>query len=318
MTKILDHLKNSSRTLFSFEILPPHTGESIQNLFENITPLMEFKPKFIDVTYHREEVVFKKREGGLLEAKSIRKRPGTVAICASLMQKFHVDTVPHIICGGFTKEETEYALIDLHYLGIDNVLALRGDPVKGQMDFHPSPGGHAYASELVEQIAAMNLGRYLEEEIENPIATNFCVGVAGYPEKHFEAPNMSHEYKWLKHKVSCGAEYVVTQMFFDNKSFFRYVERSRLEGIHAPIIPGLKPITTKKQLQLLASRFHIDIPEELSQAIEKCRTDQDVRRVGVEWTIQQAKELMQQRVPCLHFYSMGKSGAIKEIASALY
>lgn len=318
MTKVVEHINNSDKTLFSFEILPPHAGESIHNLFSNIDPLMEFKPKFIDVTYHREESVLKKRAGGLLEQKSIRKRPGTVAICAALMHKFHVDTVPHIICGGFTREETEYALIDLNYLGIHNILALRGDSIKGQMDFSPTFGGHAFASELVDQIRAMNAGRYLDEELENPIQTDFCIGVAGYPEKHFEAANMKSELKWLKHKVDCGAEYVVTQMFFDNKKYFEYVDRCKEEGINIPIIPGLKPLTSKKQIQLLASRFHIDIPEDLADAVEKCRDDKEVRRLGIEWSINQSKELMARKVPCLHYYSMGKSNAIREIASALF
>ncbi len=318
MTKVVDHIRDSKKTLFSFEILPPNAGESIQNLFDNIDPLMEFGPKFIDVTYHREEFILKKRVGGLLEQKSIRKRPGTVAICAALMHKYRVDTVPHIICGGFTKEETEYALIDLHYLGIQNILALRGDSIKGQHDFQPTAGGHAYASELVEQIQAMNAGRYIDDEIENAIPGQFCVGVAGYPEKHFEAANMKSDLRWLKHKIDKGADYIVTQMFFDNARFFEFVDRCRSEGINVPIIPGLKPLTTKKQIQALASRFHIDIPEDLAEAVDKCRDDKEVRRIGVEWAIVQSKELMAKKVPCLHYYSMGKSQAIKEIASALF
>ncbi len=318
MTKVVDHIKNSQAALFSFEILPPHAGESINILFDNIAPLMEFKPKFIDVTYHREEVVFKKREGGLLEQKSIRKRPGTVAICAALMHKFDVDTVPHIICGGFTKEETEYALIDLNYLGIDNVLALRGDSIKGQNEFTASHGGHAFASELVEQIHAMNHGRYIDADLENAIPTNFCIGVAGYPEKHFEAANLTNDLKWLKHKVQSGAEYIVTQMFFDNSKFFAFVDKCREEGINIPIIPGLKPLTSKKQISMLASRFHIDIPEDLADAVLKAKNDKDVRQIGIEWAIHQSKELLTKKVPCLHFYSMGKSTAIRDIASNLY
>jgi methylenetetrahydrofolate reductase (NADPH) len=316
--KVVDHIKNAKNTLFSFEILPPHAGESIQTLFNNIEPLMEFKPKFIDVTYHREEFILKKRNGGLLEQKSIRKRPGTVAICAALMHKFGVDTVPHIICGGFTREETEYALIDLNYLGIQNVLALRGDSIKGQSDFCPTPGGHAYASELVQQIKTMNDGRYIDEDLENAIPTNFCIGVAGYPEKHFEAANMTSDFKWLKHKVEMGANYIVTQMFFDNRKYFEFIERCHAEGISVPVIPGLKPLTSKKQVQLLASRFHIDIPEELADAVDKCKDDKEVRRLGVEWSIAQSKELVAKKAPCLHFYSMGKSTAIQEIAAALF
>lgn len=316
--KVVDHIKTSKSTLFSFEILPPHAGESIQTLFGNIDPLMEFKPKFIDVTYHREEFILKKRAGGLLEQKSIRKRPGTVAICAALMHKYGVDTVPHIICGGFTREETEYALIDLNYLGIENVLALRGDSIKGQNDFEATPGGHAFASELVAQIQAMNQGRYIDEDLENAIPTNFCIGVAGYPEKHFEAANLTADFKWLAHKIEMGANYVVTQMFFDNKKYFEFLEHCRASGITVPVIPGLKPLTSKKQVHMLASRFHIDIPEALADAVEKCKTDKDVRQVGIEWAIAQSKELIAHKAPCLHFYSMGKSTAIKDIAAALF
>lgn len=316
--KVVDHIKTSNSTLFSFEILPPHAGESIQTLFSNIDPLMEFKPKFIDVTYHREEFILKKRAGGLLEQKSIRKRPGTVAICAALMHKYGVDTVPHIICGGFTREETEYALIDLNYLGIENVLALRGDSIKGQNDFEATPGGHAFASELVTQIQAMNQGRYIDEDLENAIPTNFCIGVAGYPEKHFEAANLTADFKWLAHKIEMGANYVVTQMFFDNKKYFEFLEHCRASGITVPVIPGLKPLTSKKQIHMLASRFHIDIPEALADAVEKCKTDKDVRQVGIEWAIAQSKELIAHKAPCLHFYSMGKSTAIKDIAAALF
>ena len=318
MAKVTDHIKNAKGTLFSLEILPPSTGESIQKLFDNLAPLMEFKPKFIDVTYHREEFVFKKMPNGLLEQKSIRKRPGTVSICAAIMHKFNVDTVPHIICGGFTKEETEYALIDLNFLGIDNVLALRGDSIKGQKSFEPTTGGHRYADELVSQINSMNKGAYLSDELQNPTPTKFCIGVAGYPEKHFEAPNLKTDLKYLKQKIDSGADYVVTQMFFDNKKFFEYVDKCRAEGITVPIIPGLKPITTKSQITNLPRNFFIDMPDDLIDAIEKCRTDDDVKNVGVEWAIHQAKELMDAKVPCLHFYSMGKSTAIQQIASKLF
>jgi methylenetetrahydrofolate reductase (NADPH) len=318
MAKVIDHIKNAKSTLFSLEILPPSTGESIQKLFENLSPLMEFKPKFIDVTYHREEFVFKKMGNGLLEQKSIRKRPGTVSICAALMHKFDVDTVPHIICGGFTKEETEYALIDLNFLGIHNVLALRGDSIKGQKSFEPTPGGHHYADELVSQIHAMNQGVYLSDELQNPTPTQFCIGVAGYPEKHFEAPNLKTDLKYLKQKIANGADYIVTQMFFDNKKFFEFVDKCRADGITVPIIPGIKPITLKKQINNLPRHFYIDMPDDLIDAIDNCRTDNDVMNVGVEWAIEQSKELIKAGVPCLHFYSMGKSTAIQQIASKLF
>jgi methylenetetrahydrofolate reductase (NADPH) len=318
MAKVIEHIRDAKKTLFSFEILPPSTGESIQKLFENITPLMEFKPKFIDVTYHREEYVFKKMPNGLLEQKSIRKRPGTVSICAALMHKYDVDTVPHIICGGFTKEETEYALIDLNFLGIDNVLALRGDCIKGQKSFEPSMGGHKFADELVSQINSMNKGHYLSDELQNPTPTKFCIGVAGYPEKHFEAPNLKTDLKYLKQKIANGADYIVTQMFFDNKKFFEFEEKCRAEGITVPIIPGLKPITAKSQISNLPRNFFIDMPDELIDAIDRCKSDEEVKNVGIEWSIAQAQELVKHKAPCLHFYSMGKSTAIQQIASKLF
>jgi methylenetetrahydrofolate reductase (NADPH) len=279
---------------------------------------MEFRPKFIDVTYHREEYVFKKMPNGLLEQKSIKKRPGTVSICAAIMHKFHVDTVPHIICGGFTKEETEYALIDLNFLGIDNVLALRGDSIKGQRNFESTPGGHMYASDLVSQIHSMNKGVYLSDELQNPTPTKFCIGVAGYPEKHFEAPNLKTDLKYVKQKIANGADYIVTQMFFDNKKFFEFVDKCRAEGITVPIIPGIKPLTSKSQIFNLPRNFYIDMPDELIDAIENCRNDGDVKNVGIEWAIHQSKELIAAKVPCLHFYSMGKSTAIQAIASKLF
>ncbi len=318
MAKVIDHLKNSKSTLFSLEILPPSTGESIQSLFDNLNPLMEFKPKFIDVTYHREEFVYKKMPNGLLEQKSIRKRPGTVSICAALMHKYNVDTVPHIICGGFTKEETEYALIDLNFLGIDNVLALRGDCIKGQKTFEPTPGGHRFADELVSQISSMNKGEYLSDELQNPTPTKFCIGVAGYPEKHFESPSLKMDLKYLKKKIENGADYIVTQMFFDNKKYFEFVDKCRAEGITVPIIPGIKPITTRSQITNLPRNFYIDMPDDLIDALENCRSDQDVKNVGIEWAISQSKELIKHGVPCLHFYSMGKSSAIHQVASQLF
>jgi methylenetetrahydrofolate reductase (NADPH) len=316
--KITDHFKNSKKTLFSFEILPPLKGENIKNLFDAIEPLMEFKPPFIDVTYHREEYVYKKRENGLLEKISTRKRPGTVGICAAIMNRFKVDAVPHIICGGFTVEETENALIDLHFLGIDNVLLLRGDAIKSEGSFVPEPGGHKYSTDLIRQVVHMNNGKYLDEEMQNPNPTNFCIGVAGYPEKHFEAPNLKTDLKYLKYKVDMGAEYIVTQMFFDNQKFFDFVNKCREMDINVPIIPGLKPLTTRKQTSILPSIFHIDIPEELAEAVEACKDEKQVKEVGIEWAIKQSKELMEFGVPVLHYYSMSKSHAVKKIAEALF
>jgi methylenetetrahydrofolate reductase (NADPH) len=317
--KVVDHIKNANgKTLFSLEILPPLKGENIRTLFDNMDPLMEFKPPFIDVTYHREEYVYKKKENGLLEKRSTRKRPGTVGICAAIQNHYKVDTVPHIICGGFNKEETENALIDLHFLGIDNVLALQGDAIKSEARFVPDPDGHKYASELVEQIVKMNKGRFIDEELEHASPTNFCIGVSGYPEKHFSAPNLKVDLKYLKNKIDLGAEYIVTQMFFDNRKFFDFVAKCREVGITVPIIPGIKPITTKTQTNVLPTIFHIDLPEELADEIEKCKDNAAVKQVGIEWTVKQSKELIQHGVPLVHFYSMGKSDPIYKIAKQLF
>ncbi|GIV38836.1 MAG: methylenetetrahydrofolate reductase [Thermonema sp.] len=316
--KIVEYLRNTDKTLFSFEVLPPMKGQSIQGLFNTLDQLMEFRPKFVNVTYHREEFVYKKRPDGLLERKTIRKRPGTVGICAAILHRYGVEPVPHLICGGFTKEETENALIDLHYLGIHNILVLRGDPIPTEKVFTPEPGGHRYAVELLEQVVNMNHGIYLEEEIENAVPTDFCIGVAGYPEKHYEAPNLQCDLRYLKMKVDKGADYIVTQMFFDNRKYFEFVEKCRAMGIHVPIVPGLKPLTSKRQLTMIPRVFHVELPEELVKEVEKCETDAQVKEVGVEWCIAQSKELMQHKVPCLHYYSMSKADSVRKVAEALF
>jgi methylenetetrahydrofolate reductase (NADPH) len=317
--KVTDHLKNANgKTLFSLEILPPLKGENIRTLFDNMDPLMEFKPPFIDVTYHREEYVFKKKDGGLLEKSTTRKRPGTVGICAAIQNHYKVDTVPHIICGGFNKEETENALIDLHFLGVDNVLVLQGDAIKTESRFMPEPDGHKYASELLGQVVNMNNGIYIDEDLDKPSPTNFCIGVAGYPEKHFNAPNLKADMKYLKLKVDMGAEYIVTQMFFDNKPYFEFVDKCREAGINVPIVPGIKPITAKGQLTILPKIFNIDIPEDLTEAVMNCKDNLAVRQVGIEWCVTQSRELMKKGVPTLHYYSMGKSDPIYRIAKELF
>ncbi|HLT52404.1 MAG TPA: methylenetetrahydrofolate reductase [NAD(P)H] [Flavobacteriaceae bacterium] len=316
--KVTEHIKKAKgKTLFSFEIIPPQKGSNIQELYNNIDPLMEFKPPFIDVTTSREQYVYIEKEG-LLDRKITRMRPGTVGICAALKYKYNVDTVPHVLCGGFTKEETEYLLVDCHYLGIQNVMALRGDAMSHQKYFEPTLGGHTYACDLVDQIQNLNKGRYLHDVIEADDKADFCIGVAGYPEKHIEAPSLQTDLKRLKQKVEAGADYVVTQMFFDNKKYFEFVDAARKAGIEVPIIPGIKPIATKKHLQLLPQVFKIDLPEDLIQAVENCKNNQEVREVGVEWSTAQSKELMAAGVPVLHYYSMGKSDNIKAIASALF
>ena len=316
--KVIDHLKAAKSTLFSIEILPPLKGKSIASIYEGIDPLMEYKPSFVDVTYHREEYIYKKREGGYLEKVSIRKRPGTVGICAAIMNRYHVDAVPHIICGGFSKEETENALIDLQFLGIENVLLLRGDAIKTESTFIPDPSGHAYAIDLVKQVSEMNNGKYMHEDVVDMAPTNFCVGVSGYPEKHFEAPNLIADLKYLKEKIDAGADYIVTQMFFDNKKYFEFVAQCRATGINVPIIPGLKILTSKKQILSLPKIFHIDIPQELFAEVEKCKDDKAVRELGIKWCIQQSKELVKANVPCLHYYTMGSSENTRRVACEVF
>ncbi|RFC53562.1 methylenetetrahydrofolate reductase [NAD(P)H] [Brumimicrobium aurantiacum] len=315
--KVIDHINEAKDTLFSFEILPPLKGKSIQSIYNGIDPLMEFKPKFINVTYHREEFVYKERDKGLLEKVSIRKRPGTVGICAAIMNKYHVDAVPHLICGGFSKEDTENALIDLQFLGIDNVLALRGDPIKTEVTFKPAVKGHKYAVELIEQIQNMNKGQYTMDEIQLE-PTDFCVGAAGYPEKHFEAMNMATDLQYLKQKVDMGADYIVTQLFYDNQKYFDFVKKCREVGINVPIIPGLKPISNLRHISFLPKFFHIDLPTELSSELLKCKTNEEVKQVGIEWGIQQSKELKAAGVPCIHYYTMTNSSEVKQIASELF
>lgn len=313
--KITDHIKKAKgNTQFTFEILPPVKGHNVQTIFDNIDPLMEFNPPFIDVTYHREEYVYNDLGNGLLQKKVVRKRPGTVGICAALQNKYNVDAVPHILCGGFTKEVTENLLIDLDFLGINNVVALRGDAVKSETYFSANKDGHSYASQLVNQISDLNKGKYLED-LEISSKTNFCIGVAGYPEKHMEAPSLESDIHFLKEKIKLGADYIVTQMFFDNSKFFEFKEMCEKKGINVPIIPGLKPISTKKQLNILPHRFHCDLPEALIKEIIKCKDNSEVKQVGIEWCIEQSKELKKHGVPFLHYYSMGKALNIKKIAS---
>jgi len=316
--KVTDHIKNAKgNTLFSFEIVPPVKGNSIQDLYDNIDPLMEFNPPFIDVTTSREEYIYVNKQG-LYDKKITRMRPGTVGICASIRHKFNVDTIPHVICGGFTKSETEYLLIDCHYLGIDNVMALRGDAMKEEKYFVPTHDGNCYASELVTQIHNLNKGKYLHDDVQGDDRSNFCIGVAGYPEKHLESPSLKSDLKRLKEKVDAGADYVVTQMFFDNKRFFEFVDAAKAIGIHVPIIPGIKPVAVKHHLQLLPQIFSLDLPQDLVDAVESCKDNAAVRQVGIEWAIQQSKELKAAGVPVLHYYSMGKSNNIKAVAKEVF
>ncbi len=316
--KVTDHIENAKgKPLISFEILPPTKGKSINSIYEVLDPLMEFNPAFINVTYHRSEQIFKKRADGSFDKIDIRKRPGTVGICAAIMNHYKIDAVPHLICGGFSKDETENALIDLNFLGINNVLALRGDPPKGDKYFRPHPNGHNYAIDLVKQIVDLNKGNYLEDDINDADATNFCIGVAGYPEKHFESANPMMDLMYLKEKVAAGAEYITTQMFFDNAKYFAFVEQCRSVGINVPIIPGLKPISSKRQLSMIPSVFHVDLPETLAINIMNAKTKADEQRVGEEWLYQQSKELIEKGVPGIHYYTLGKPDVVYNVMKRL-
>lgn len=319
MTKITDHIRNANgKTIFSIEVIPPIKGDTLKNLLDNIEPLMEFKPPFIDVTYHREEYIERPLPDGTIQKIVTRKRPGTVGICSAIMHRFGVDAVPHVLCGGFTREETEDFLIDLHYLGIDNVLVLRGDPAKPFNTFKAKENGYSYASELVEQVANMNRGVYLHEEDTALAPSNFCIGVAAYPEKHFEAIDHDTDFDFLKKKIDKGADYIVTQMFFDNARYFDFVARCREHGINIPIIPGLKPLSTRRQLEILPRIFHLHMPDDLVKAVEACENDTQARQVGIEWGIQQSRELMAAGAPVLHYYTMGKADNVAKIAREVF
>jgi methylenetetrahydrofolate reductase (NADPH) len=315
--KVTDHIAQAKGTLISFEVLPPLKGKGIEALYNHLNPLMEFKPSFINVTYHRSEHVFKKRADNTFEKVVVRKRPGTESICAAIMNRYNVDTVPHLICGGFNINETEDALINLRYLGIDNVLVLRGDAAKNETAFEPEAGGHKYANELLTQVANLNAGIYLDDDLKGTHKTEFCIGVAGYPEKHFEAPNMDTDMQYLKAKVDAGADYIVTQMFFDNKKYFDFVDACKAAGITVPIIPGLKPIYSKKQLTILPKTFHIDLPTDLSNEVLKCKNDEDVEKVGAEWLLTQSRELKKEGVPVLHYYTLGRPNLIAGVVKKL-
>jgi len=315
--KVIDHINQAKDTLISFEVLPPLKGKGIEALYRHLDPLMEFKPSYINVTYHRSEHLFKKNADGSFQKVIIRKRPGTESICAAIMNRYTVDTVPHLICGGFSVNDTEDALINLRYLGIDNVLVLRGDAAKNESAFEPEPGGHRFASDLLKQVTNLNAGIYLEEDLKGTQKTEFCIGVAGYPEKHFEAPNMQTDLAYLKAKVDAGADYIVTQMFFDNEKYYSFVKACRDIGITVPIIPGIKPVYSKKQLTILPKTFHIDLPADLSNEILKCKSDEEVEKVGEEWLLHQSRDLKKNGVPVLHYYTLGKPNIVVNVVKNL-
>lgn len=316
--KVTQILAEAKEPVISFEILPPTKGKSIESIYTHLNPLMEFNPAFINVTYHRAEQILKTRRDGSLEWVEIRKRPGTVGICAAIMNKYKVEAIPHLICGGFSKAETENALIDLDFLGIKNVLALRGDAAANEKYFTPHPHGHRYAEDLVRQIVALNNGNYMEEDIIEGAKTDFCIGVAGYPEKHMESPNMDTDIYYLKRKVDLGADYVTTQLFYNNTHYYNYVAKCRELGVNVPIIPGLKPLTNKKQLTIIPRVFNAEIPVEFCNEMMKAKTEEDCEKVGTEWLVHQCKDLLKNGIPILHFYTLGKPRVIHNVLKQLF
>ncbi|MBS1687265.1 MAG: methylenetetrahydrofolate reductase [NAD(P)H] [Bacteroidetes bacterium] len=316
--KVTQHLANAKKTIISLEILPPTKGKSIESIYHHLSPLMEFNPSFVNVTYHRAEQMYKKRADGNFERVEIRKRPGTVGICAAIMNKYKVEAIPHLICGGFSKEETENALIDLHFLGLENVLALRGDAAANEKFFTPHPNGHRYAEDLVKQIIDLNNGRYMEEDIMDGVKTDFCIGVAGYPEKHFEAPNLDTDIYYLKRKIDMGADYVTTQMFFNNEHYYNYVKRCKEHNVNVPILPGLKPLTNKRQLTMIPSIFNVEVPYDLYNEMMKTKNEADSDKVGTEWLLAQCRDLLKNNVPVLHFYTLGKPQIVYNVLKELF
>ncbi len=312
---ITEQLQRAEKTLISLEITPPEKGHSIQGIFETVDRLAPYGPSFINVTYHQTSIVYEEQDDVIRRVPK-RKKPGTVGICAALANRYRIETVPHLICGGFNRYETEDALIDLHYLGFENLFVIRGDPPPGQKDYQPEPDGYRYASELVEQIANLNRGRYLEE-LDDPVPTDFCLGVAGYPEKHYEAPNLTEDIAHLKEKVDKGAGYIITQMVFSAEVFEDFLQRAKAAGIEVPIIPGIKVITGEKQLVNIPRDFHIDLPEALVRGIKEAGSAEQARRFGTEFAVRLCRQLLELKVPCIHFYTMGRSGAVAEVLGQL-
>ena len=313
---VVEKIKSAKKTAFSFELLPPLKGNGIDGVYRTIDALREFDPKYINITTHRSEMVFKENAQGFFERVAERHRPGTVAVAAAIQNKYKIPVVPHVICSGFTREETEYVLIDFKFLGINDLLLLRGDKAKHEKDF--SPIGHRHATELQAQVNRFNAGYFLDGSKMKVIDEPFSYGMACYPEKHDEAPNMESDLYWAKQKVDAGAEYLVTQMFFDNEKYYRFVDECRAAGINVPIIPGIKPITLMNQLSVLPKIFHTDIPEAFAAELRKCKTDADALEAGVEWCTMQAKDLIKNNVPSIHFYSLMATQSVKRVAEQVY
>ncbi len=315
---IINQAAQNNAPRFTIELLPPLKGDGTQGVFSAIDTLVEYGPAYINVTFQREDEKLVEREDGLWERRVTRRRPGTVGISAAIMKRYGIETVPHLICGGLSRYDIEDALIDMDFLGIENVLALRGDSRRTERRFAPHPDGHAYADGLVRQIAAMNRGEFVDGEVEDCHHSKFCIGVAGYPEKHSEAPNMATDIENLRRKIDAGAEYIVTQMCFDNQRIFEFIERCRAAGITVPIVPGLKPFTTKSQLTVLPQTFHVDLPEELVEAVTQCKDNRAVREVGIEWATMQARELKAAGLPVIHFYTMSRTDNVAQIVKNVF
>ncbi len=317
--KVIDILNSSQHPFASFELVPPLKGSDVTRLYDSIDPLMEFEPPFINVTCHRDEVEYVPNSDGTYTKMTLAKRPGTVAIVAAIMRRYpQLEIVPHVICGGASRSKVESELLDLHFLGIQNVVALRGDAIPGQRFFIPETDGFSHSSELVEMIHNLNQGEYLDPTVKNGLSTDYCVGVAAYPEKHYEAANLAIDIQHLKEKVEAGADYIVTQMFFDNKQYFRFVEQLREAGITVPVIPGLKPISSQRQIDLLPRSFHIDIPQALVSELNKTKNPLDAYQVGIEWAIEQSRELLANGAPAIHYYTMAKTDNVRQIVKAVF
>jgi methylenetetrahydrofolate reductase (NADPH) len=316
--KVIDIISQTTKTVFSFELLPPLKGNDPSRIYRTIESLVDFGPQYINITTHRDEIEYREMGDGTIERRVVRKRPGTVAIAASIQHKYGIPVVPHLVCGGFTRSETEHILIDLNFLEIKNVLALRGDGLKGDPFFKSETDGNAHASDLVRQISNIKRGIYLDADLKNSSSLDFCIGVAGYPEKHAEAPNLELDMLYLKEKVENGADYIVTQMFFDNRVYFDFVDKCRAIGISVPVIPGIKPIALMNQLNILPKLFSISFPSELAKLLKACKSDEEAKRVGTEWAVVQARELIARNVPSLHIYTYGITDNVKEIVKAVF
>lgn len=317
--KVIDILNSLQKPFASFELVPPLKGSDVSRLYDSIDPLMQFQPPFINITCHRDEVEYVPNGDGSYRKMTLAKRPSTIAIVAAIMRRYpNLEIVPHVICGGASQSRVESELLDLHFLGIQNVVALRGDAIPGQRFFIPEADGFSHSSELVAMIRHLNDGQYLDPTVKNGLSTDFCVGVAAYPEKHFEAANLDVDIQHLKQKVEAGADYIVTQMFFDNQQYFRFLDRLREAGITVPVIPGLKPISSQRQIDLLPRSFHIDIPQTLVNEINKAKTADAVYRVGIEWAIEQSRDLLAHGAPAIHYYTMAKPDNVCQIVEKVF